>query len=165
MPSTYEPIATQTLGSTASTVTFSSIPSTYTDILLIQSSRLNTAAHTRLQFNGDTATNYSSTILYGTGTTAGSGRYTNVVGISYGASDEQGAASTYNVGQWNIQNYANANTFKTVLINISNPLAEKTVGAGLWRNTAAISSIVLTPTNSAIYQIGSTFTLYGIKSA
>ena len=165
MPSTYEPIATTTLSSTASTVTFSSISGAYTDLILIQSSRLNTAAHTRLQFNGDTGSNYSSTILYGTGTAAGSGRYTNVVGISYGASDEQGATNTYNVAQWHLQNYANTTTNKTVLINVSNPLAERTVGAGLWRNTNAITSVVLTPTNSAIYQIGSTFTLYGVKSA
>ena len=70
---TYTPIATQTLGSSAASVTFSSIPGTYTDLMLISFAQGQASGGDNrlvLQFNGDTATNYSSTYLIGNGTTA-----------------------------------------------------------------------------------------------
>ena len=65
MATTYTPIATTTLGSGQTSVTFSSISGTYTDLILIASaSNTGGATNIRLQFNGDTATNYSSTRIY-----------------------------------------------------------------------------------------------------
>jgi hypothetical protein len=73
---TYEAIATQTLGSAAASVTFSSIPSTYTDLVLVCNfeTSSNAIAGVYIQFNGDTSTNYSSTNLIGNGSTAESSR-------------------------------------------------------------------------------------------
>ena len=64
MPNTYEPIATNTLGSAASSVTFSSIPSTYTDLIVVMNYANSTGlADVFFRFNGDTGSNYSDTIL------------------------------------------------------------------------------------------------------
>ena len=75
---TYTPIATTTLGSATGAVTFSSIPSIYTDIVLVCNDIRNGAAVTAIQLNGDTGTNYSQTLVAGNGTSAVSSRNTSV---------------------------------------------------------------------------------------
>ena len=161
MPQTYTPIATQTLSSAQSSVTFSSIPGTYTDLVLVASIKYVLAGeYTKLTFNGDTTANYSSTYLIGNGSAASSGRTSsaNWIGVGYDANTE-----TF-TDIFNIQNYANTTTFKTVLNrhSVAGTRAEALVG--LWRKTPeAINSITLT--SSGNYATGTTFTLYGIKAA
>ena len=161
MPKTYEPIATTTLGSAAASYTFSSIPSTYTDLVLIASIKYALSGEfSKLTFNGDTASNYSSTYIIGNGSAASSGRSSSAayIGVSYDANTE-----TF-TDIFNVQNYANSTTFKTVLNrhSVAGTRAEALVG--LWRKTPeAINS--LTMTSSGNYAIGTTFTLYGIKAA
>jgi hypothetical protein len=76
---TYEAIATQTLGSAAASVTFSSIPGTYTDLVLVVAGTLTTGTENIvMQFNGDTGSNYSVTSLLGDGSTASSFRSSNI---------------------------------------------------------------------------------------
>jgi hypothetical protein len=161
---TYEAIATQTLGSNAASVTFSSIPATYTDLILICSTkdtRANSGADDfALQFNNDTGTNYSMTYLNGDGSTATSNRNSNSNAI-YGI--EPGLNDTYGTLIYQIQNYSNTTTYKTALIrfNVVNAALRATVG--MWRSTAAISTVKVIG-ESGIAS-GSTFSLYGIKSA
>lgn len=160
MPSTYEPIATQTLGSAALTVTFSSIPSTYTD-LVIAATGLTTAGTTlAMRFNGDTATNYSETYLLGNAGTASSGGDTSVnkMYLFNWYSDSQGT------GLINIQNYSNTTTYKTALMRGGQAGYNVWATVGLWRSTSAINQVALTG-DAATFQIGSTFTLYGIAAA
>jgi hypothetical protein len=168
MPSTYTPIATTTLGSAASSVTFSSISGTYTDLVLVAASVLNASSTNSvfLRFNSDSATNYSSTFLEGNGTSATSNRVSNRTVIDSGYNV---GLSTTSVGQviFNIMNYANTTTFKTVISRFAQasgaaPGTSATVS--LWRKTPeAITSIeVRCDVN---FSIGSTFTLYGVKSA
>jgi hypothetical protein len=163
MASTYTPIATQTLGSAAASVTFSSIPSTYTDLVLIFNGGSSIAANIRMQVNSDTATNYSWTQLGGDGTGAASFR---------NSSDTSWLMNRYaylvnsltSVFIFNFNNYSNTTTYKTV-INRSNNAANGTdATVGLWRSTAAISTINFS-LSGGNYIVGSTFTLYGIKSA
>ena len=169
MAITYEPIATTTLGSDSQTVTFSSISGSYTDLVLVLSSAIiSGAADIMMRFNSDTGTNYSSTALYGNGTSAGSTRYTNNVRIYlnyYGQPTATLGESTILV---HLMNYANTTTYKTSLIRANSAPSGKGVDAivGLWRSTSAITSIDL-DTGSATYKFktGSTFTLYGIKAA
>ena len=167
MPATYEPIATQTLGSSVSSVTFSSIPQTYTDLVIVQSAFVANQMDTRLQFNGDTATNYSWTVLFGSGSAAGSYRESNKTAIPtgyYSQIDISPATSTFII---QIMNYSNATTNKTVLTRGNNAASGRGVDAivGLWRSTAAITSVALNVDASHQYTSGSTFTLYGIKAA
>lgn len=165
MAVTYEKIATTTLGSNAASVTFSSISSTYTDLILVMSYFSNASEYPMLQFNGDTATNYSFTEIYGNGSSAASVRQSNVSGIwvGYGA---YSPAGTTNPGTIivNIQNYSNASTFKST-ISRSNSSQGVEATAGIWRSTSAITSIVIKHQTATTYATGSMFTLYGIKAA
>lgn len=164
MPATYEPIATQTLTGTASSVTFSSIPSTYTDLVLIVSATVTAGAGGRIQFNGDTGSNYSNTQLSGTGTAASSTRDSNGTSgrFTYEGSIGIGDANR-NLSIIQIQNYSNATTNKTYLSRANRPSAGLDALVGLWRSTAAINSVVVFPLSDT-WASDSTFTLYGIKS-
>jgi len=167
MATTYVPLYTTTLASTTSTITFSSIPAGYTDLVLVCNARAATNASMNIQFNGDTGSNYSYTVLDGDGTTASSNRQSNVSGIQL-ASWSIGMGSTTSPSQViaNIQNYSNTTTFKTVLTRSQVVNASAAVGVdafvGLWRNTAAITSLTI---NSNTLAVGSTFSLYGVAAA
>jgi hypothetical protein len=164
MPGTYEPISTQTLGTAQASVTFSSIPQTYTDLVLIFAGSAASASTDSIdiQFNGDTTTNYSTTFISGNGSTATSSRVTSITyGIGALITSSEIANST-----WNIFNYANTTTFKTVLArgNIAGALIRQ--GVSLWRKTPeAITSILLKNDTGQNFAVGCTFTLYGVKAA
>lgn len=158
---TYEPIATTTLGSAQSSVTFSSISGGYTDLVIVVSAIAAGTGTVLLTVNGDTGSNYSRTFMYGTGSSAVSGRTTNFASFPFTVSATAGTFSSTIV---NLMNYSNTTTNKTFLVR-GNDANDATVAlVGLWRNTNAISSITLT--GSAVnLSSGSTFTLYGIKAA
>lgn len=162
MATTYEAIATQTLSSSAATVTFNSIPSTFTDIILACSIIYDTTtANVQLRYNGDSGSNYSTTILAGNGSSAVSTRFTNQSNgwllDYYGATANEPFTKIVH-----IMNYANATTYKTGLARNSSG-REAMSGVGLWRSTAAITSLTLA--QGGLFLSGSTFTLYGIKAA
>jgi hypothetical protein len=162
MPVTYEPIATNTLGSATGTITFSSIPSTYTDLVLITSTKYtSTASHCLLQFNSDSNTNYSNTFLYGDGSSALSGRQINTTASFIGRAN----TTEFGLGVTHIQNYGNSTIFKTVLSRGNLASSLTIVYSGLWRNTNAITSLSIVGNAGDTFTTGSTFTLYGIKAA
>ena len=165
MPSTYEKIATTTLGSAAASIAFSGISGSYTDLVLISSLKMTTGTpETRVQFNTDTNTNYSYTIFSGSGTAASSNRASSTSGIDisyYGVPDTNLGNS---VQITNIQNYSNTTTYKTIITRANNAGIGLDAIVGLWRSTTAITSITVYPNNST-FAIGSMCTLYGIKAA
>lgn len=166
MPATYEPIATTTLGSAASTITFSSIPATYTDIKLVFVGTANTGTNCLMRFNSDSATNYSRTYIIGDGASASSARNSNVTVVSLTIQNTINA-TTPTMRTADIFSYAGS-TNKTVLTTETSDLngSGSTVSAvQLWRNTAAITSLSLETTSGATFSIGTTATLYGIKNA
>jgi len=164
MPSTYEPIATTTLGSNQTSVSFTSIPSTYTDIVIITNVSGNDGAIC-IRFNNDTGSNYSNINVRGNGTTATSIRSTNATYIN-GTSNLSVTAGSLQTAIWNIQNYSNTTTNKTIVFRDGMSTHITGATAGLWRNTAAINRIDLSPEfGSQVFYTGSTFTLYGIKAA
>ena len=166
MPKTYEPIATQTLGSAAATVTFSSIPSTYTYLVLVMDYSITSANDSvYMRLNADSGSNYSNTTLSGNGSSAISGRDTSSSqGIRLSAFNTAQGASTRQVNITQFQNYANSTNNKAVLNRYSSVGGTETV-VGLWRNTSAITSILLRFFSTPNFEAGSTFTLYGIKAA
>ena len=164
MASTYEKIATTTLGSAQATVTFSSISGSYTDLVLISNFGLTTAGQSCFFTVNGSTTGYSDTSLYGTGSTAGSVRLTSQTrGLLF---DTVVGASTslQNVVISNFMNYSNTTTYKTILSRGNNPSGSTEATVVLWQNTAAISSISIF-TGSGNVASGSTFTLYGILKA
>ena len=168
MANTYEAIATQTLGSAAATVTFSSIPSTYTDLVLVAS--VLGAGGTSdygysMRFNGDTSTNYSGTHLWGNGTAAFSTRQTSG---TYAYIQQQLYYSTTvpMIAITSIMNYANATTNKTLISRNDYPNTDTEAVVCLWRKTPeAINSITLLLASATTFAIGSTFSLYGVTNA
>ena len=162
MAVTYTPIATTTLGSAASSYTFSSIPSTYTDLVIIMNfGNTTTGNQIDIQFNGDTGNNYSYTGMYGGTGTPGSGRSTSQPMAYLGYTNNVANNSVCIV---NIFNYSNSTTYKTALSNKTNPNSYIELASILWRSTSAITSVTLT-TDYGSYSSGTTFTLYGIKAA
>lgn len=166
MAATYEPIATTTLGSSQSSVTFSSISGSYTDLIAVFNGSNDGTTQYFLQVgNGsiDTGSNYSTTVLDGNGSSAASGRYTNdTVGIRADYYATGGGNKKMSIFQLN--NYSNSTTYKTVLVRSALPATEVVATVGLWRSTSAINIVRFTCT-SGYYETGSTFTLYGIKAA
>jgi len=164
---TYEPIATTTLSSASPTVTFSSISSSYTDLVLV--AQLTTAAATnmRIRFNGNTASNYGSTHMAGTGGgTIGNSETTNTAGlIDYNGGYPGGGASSVSTYVINLNNYSNTTTWKTWLNRASNTSTGTEVTAGVWRQTSAINEIQVRTSSGGNISVGSIFTLYGIKAA
>jgi hypothetical protein len=162
MTATYEKIATTTLSSTSNDVTFSSVPATYTDIVVICNTSITSgSADLWFNFNSDTGSNYSITFISGTGSTIQSARNTNATKMSvtnYGYLET--TIGTYIV---NIQNYSNTTTYKSTLARVNTTSNGLAAGVGLWRSTAAISTIKISPSTQN-FATGSTFTLYGIKA-
>jgi hypothetical protein len=166
MPATYEPIATTTLGTAAATITFSSIPATYTDLRLVLVGTSTSATPSiNVRFNSDSGNNYSFTILYGDGTSAASSRDVNFSSIY--AAQWSGLSSTVpTFFSVDIFSYAGS-TNKSCLVEGSfdkngSGTVERMIG--LWRNTAAINTVSLT-TSSSTMATGTTATLYGILKA
>lgn len=161
MPSTYEPISTQTLASAAATVTFSSIPSTYTDLILVSSCTNSANSESTLQVNGDSGSNYSTVLLSGNGSAVAAYRYNTT---SIFTQVEGCGTGQYNM-IYNFQNYANTSTYKTILTRFNAAAKGTSLCIGSWRTTSAITSITLGNLSGGNFNTGSIFTLYGIKAA
>ena len=165
MPATYEPIAAVTVASSSSSVlVMSSIPSTYTDLRLIITGTTNNPTNPVFQFNSDTGSNYSMTYLSGTGSAADSSRRTSQ---SYGWTGYNAYMSSSNIsmGTLDIMNYSNTTTFKSAIGRYSNAATGTDAIVNLWRSTSAINRIDILTGSANTFSAGTTFTLYGIKSA
>ena len=157
------------LNASAASVTFANIPqSGYTDLKVEmsgRSSRANAADDVKIQFNG-TTTNYSDRYLLGNGASAssGSGASTGIYNLIVPASTS--TASTFSNNSVYIPNYLSSSN-KSVSIDVvtenNATTAYANLVAGLWSNSAAISSITITPDNGSFVQY-STFSLYGLAA-
>jgi hypothetical protein len=168
MPATYEPIATTTTPGGTNTVTFSSIPATYTDLVLVVGGATYTVAGDTpyLRINGDTGTNYSGTVLSGNGTSAQSTRRTSTAqGMPLGGTYVGSSTTVATNLVFQLLNYANTTTFKTGLSRYFQPAGEAEATVALWRNTAAVTSILYRTDSGNNIGAGAVFTLYGIKAA
>ena len=168
MPTTYEPIATTTLGSAALSITFSSIPSSYTDLKLIFSGTTTVLGYLAIQFNADTGANYSVTSLYGTGASASSFAISSATELNLSGIATTSLTAPFFI-HTDIFSYAGS-TNKTVLTGYNmdkNGSGGIERSVGLWRNTAAITSVKLIVSNdpTITFSAGTTATLYGIKNA
>lgn len=165
-----QPIYTQTVDTSFPTaITFNNIPQTFTDLVIKHSSRTSASAGTIwdspfINFNGLT-TNQSDTFLFGNGASAGSARDTRMYGTVYGTSTNSATSNTFGNSEIYIPNYTSSN-FKSSTGHGVTENASTTSGialtANLWRSTAAITSITITPSSGAGFLQYSTFSLYGI---
>lgn len=169
MANTYNAIATVTVGSGgAANITFSSIPATYTDLVLklsLRSNRASTWDNTQIEINSSTA-NMTSRLLTGNGSTASSGNVT----VFY-VGDIPAASATSNTfanQEVYLPNYAGSSNKS----GSSDSVAENNATAGfnqlaanLWSQTAAITSVKMYSGNAENFVQYSTATLYGIKNS
>jgi hypothetical protein len=170
MADTFVKIASVAVGAGgAASMAFSSIPSTYTDLCLktsIRTSRGTFAADLiRIDFNGSSASQ-SSRLIEGSASTASFFTLSTTQVIT--ATTSVSTANTFSNGEIYIPNYAGS-TNKSIsadsVAENNDPSGPLYLAAGLWSNTAAITSITLTDVNSATFQQYSTATLYGILKA
>lgn len=163
MAITYDPIASTTLTGSASSITFSSIASSWTDLrLVIVTKSATTGPNTNLRFNSDTGTNYSRVVLFGSGSTATSATETNYSNMVIDLNGTTTAQPTFIA--CDIFSYAGSG-YKTVFGESSEDLNGSGIvarQAGLWRSTSAITSIEVRNTG---FTTGTIATLYGILKA
>lgn len=156
---TYIPIANTTLSTTNTTITFSSIPATYRDLILIVNTSTGGALAARLRFNGDAGANYGCVSMRGNGsaTVSGLGNSNSNVFLNYNFDI---GANTTGLLISNIMDYSTTNTWKTVL-NRSGATSNGTeANANVWRNTAAINSVQVFCDGT--FAVGTSFALYGV---
>jgi hypothetical protein len=166
---TYTPLATVTLGTAASSVTFSSIPATYRDLIIVVNGRSTHSANNLDtvggRFNGDAGSNYSFV-----GMNAGdagsplsnSGTTTNFQGGRLATSN--GGRTAFGVCVIQIFDYSATDKHKTVLSRGASQTEAVAVDANAsrWANTAAVTSVLVRTAQGANYVAGSTFSLYGV---
>jgi hypothetical protein len=157
---TFTPIATTTLGSAQSSVTFSSISGSYTDLVLVIAGTSSADVSYNIQLNSDTGSNYSYTYVYGDGSSVATGNPSNQTYM--GAFGRTGTSQGN--GIIHFMNYSNTTTNKTVIGRGSLASQMTLMSVGLWRSTAAITSIKLTPESGTISS-GCVISLYGITAA
>jgi len=158
-------IADVTVSGPVTTVDFTSIPQGYTDLVLKVSGRINSTNpgwyDANITFNG-VGTSYSGKFLYGNGSTTISSTESS---ITLRCPSTAATTNTFSNVEVYIPNYTSAN-YKSASVDHTAEnnatLGLCMISAGLWSNTAAITSMTLTPITSTTWATNSTFTLYGV---
>jgi hypothetical protein len=172
MPNTMTLIASSTVGSGGSSAfDFTSIPSTYTDLLIKVSGRINVAAvdaHIYLTFNNDSSNSYSMRLVRGNGSAASSYSETSETSMNFYATinGNSTTSNTFSNTEIYIPNYAGSAAKSVSLDAVQEnnaTTAWANLFAGRWSGTSAITSVKLT--GSASYMQYSTAYLYGIKNS
>jgi hypothetical protein len=174
---TYTLIGTTTLTTTTASVTFSSIPATYTDLVIVCNNVLSNRGSSQdipvVTFNGDTGANYSSTQVDGSSSGGTSTRWTSTNNALMGFISDNNTTANLSLNPsffiLNIMDYSNSTTYKTLLSRYNSNQSTSSytrVGSnvGLWRSTSAINSLSIA-LYYASYLAGSTFRLYGLEAA
>ena len=162
---TYTQINSVTLAAASTSVTFSSIPGTFRDLVIVAVGRSNTVSNLRLRFrfnNDATASAYTAVTMRGEGTSPGSSAPTANTSAYVG---EVAAIST-EAAIWKLEifDYAQTDKHKTALTRLSRGGGGTEAIANRWANTAAVTSINLFGNGSEPFAAGATFTLYGIEA-
>lgn len=163
MPATYESIATTTISSPTSSITFSGIASSWTDLRISFSALAGTGSQLTMRLNSDTSSNYSYQDFIGTGSSVSGNRSTNATSFVMHYNGFDATLPTF--VPIDIFSYAGS-TYKTVLYGWNadrNGSGYVKYSVGLWRSTSAITSVTLT--SDGTMAAGTIATLYGIKNA
>jgi len=156
--STYVALATTTLSATASSVTFSSIPASYRDLVLVaQVPNHSGVAQVYLRYNGDSGANYTNVYMRGIGSAAQSGSDSLTINYLFNYAPVNAVAVTQ------IMDYSATDKHKTLLTRTNMPSSATVAYASRWADTSAINSIEVF-TNAGTLNAGSVLSLYGIAS-
>lgn len=170
MANTFVKIASVTVGSGgASTIDFTSIPNTYTDLCLKVSARKTTTggSNLQMQFNGSTS-GYLQRTLIGNGSTVASYNDNSEIGFMYVTTSSE-TANTFNSTDIYLPNYAGSNNKSVSIDSVTENNASganATLTAALWSTSSAINRVYLQIANGGgVFAQYSTATLYGIKNS
>jgi hypothetical protein len=157
---TYTPLANVTVAVAAASITFSSIPATYRDLVLVVESGSTIAGNDRnIRFNSDSGGNYFVVEMNGSGiapaSSATSSRTSGYIGYN------NSTARTTSITQ--LLDYSATDKHKTSLSRFTDGSSFTGAMCNRWANTAAITSVTVFPSSST-FAAGSTFALYGIAS-
>ena len=160
MTAKYTVIDSVTLTSSAASVTFSSIPQTYRDlVLVVDGSASSGTAGLRVSFNNDTGANYNAVRMYGNGSTATSDSFSNFSG---------GIVSSFSMTTSNAilaiqtMDYSSTDKHKSYLVRGNDSAQGTNAVAGRWANTASVTTLNFYSSNNT-FAIGSTFRLLGVN--
>lgn len=157
---TYDLIASNVLSSAASSVTFSSIPATYRDLVLVIQNSVSSDSYLFYRINGDTGSNYPAVYMGGNGSsTYSSTNNFSYADLAFGIGTAEGATVISH-----FMDYSATDKHKTILSRTNKASAGVAAGAHRWANTSAITTILITQTGFGNFASGSTFYLYGIVS-
>jgi hypothetical protein len=156
---TYVPLQSVVLTSSTTSVTFSGIDQNYTDLVIAVNGTANTGSYFTLRFNNDTTSLYSNTEIDGNGSAAASNRNSSGTYMYNGS-----IIATQSNIITHINGYSNSTAFKTAISRSNYASTGVKASVGLWRSTAAITSIECGTGGSNTFSAGTTFDLYGIKS-
>jgi hypothetical protein len=168
----YTLITSQVLGSSAASVTFSSIPSTYKDLVLqcsVRSDRVNSQSQIQFRFNNDSSTLYSTTYINGDGVnTPGTSGSTNATWLNnpWAGDGANATANTFGSTELYLPNYTSTSSKPSSFYGnqeSNSTGATMLITAGLYRNTSAINQITIYPFGSTNWVTNSSFYLYGIN--
>lgn len=157
---TYDLIASNVLSSSASSVTFSSIPATYRDLVLVIQNSTSSGSYLFYRINGDTGSNYPAVYMTGNGSSSSSSTNNfSYADLSFGIGTPEGATVISN-----FMDYSVTDKHKTILSRTSKASAGVAAGVHRWANTSAINTILITQLGFGDFASGSSFYLYGIVS-
>ena len=162
---TYEAISTTTISSSTATITLSSIPATYTDLILITTAKISGTADMWIRVNGDSGSNYQYAVLTGDGSSFGAPK---------GASQSNGLLTDWNgtpttdnshlvICQFN--SYASTNNRKNMISRANRVVGGVDFIVSTWNNTSAITSLTLRFSGAQTFDADTVVSLYGIKAA
>jgi hypothetical protein len=156
---TYTPLATVTLGTATSSVTFSSIPATYRDLVVVITGTVTSNGNVFLRLNADSASNYSYVFMLGVGSGSGSSAAATTTSLLGGGFNTSSVSQSI----FQVMDYSATDKHKTALNRTDEPAQATYAWASRWANTAAVTSVLVGNQNGS-FAAGSTFALYGIAS-
>lgn len=162
MPATYEPIATTTLSSATSNISFTSIPASYTDLKVVIYYSMASGSTAALRFNNNTGTNYAYKGLIGSTSVVAYGGTATGIRIPYSTQTNGWASAIFDVFNYTSSNY------KMVLYTVNQPntaTGETAAGVGTWGVADAITRVDLFGNGTVNFNIGTQATIYGILKA
>ena len=158
---TYTALANITLGSSASSVSFSSIPASFRDLVLVINADGTSQTELYVRMNGDTASTYTAIRMQGSGSVAASATYSGTGGMRLNGNGDIMTDFSFNA-VIQLLDYSATDKHKLLLSRTSSS-GGVDANAGRWPSTSAITSVRAYP-NVGSFDVGSTFALYGIAS-
>lgn len=157
---TYVPLATLTLTGSDGSINFSSIPATYRDLILVSNIDASALSEFRMRVNGDTGSNYPSVRMQASSAGTSASATFNFTYFRLSGNSDMGTDFSF-VSVIQIMDYSATDKHKTVLVRANSSYGVD-AHAGRWINTGVVSSLEIFP-STGTFEIGSTFSLYGVN--